>query len=52
MYLEDYLRMRLSNLHQNQRRMCTMWVCYHFLFVCIFLEIYPSARLLSAIIFF
>lgn len=23
--------MRLSNLHQNQRRMCTMWVCYCFL---------------------
>lgn len=20
--------MRLSNLHQNQRRMCTAWVCF------------------------
>lgn len=28
--------MRLSNLHQNKRRMCTMWVCCCFLLVCIF----------------
>lgn len=32
--LEGYLRMRLSNLHRNQRRMCTMWICC-FLFTCI-----------------
>lgn len=30
--------MRLSNLHQNQRRMCTMWVSC-FLWVCIFWRI-------------
>lgn len=36
--LEGYLRMRLSNLHQNQRRMCTLWVC-HFLFTCIVEEL-------------
>lgn len=47
--LEGYLRMRLSNLHQNQIE-CALCESIVF-FSLVPLKVYPSARLLSAVNF-
>lgn len=43
--LEGYLRMRFSNLHQNQRRMCT--ICFLLVLINFCQNNFKSARLPS-----